>query len=770
MSEGRECGVAGAVLGRLNAAVRRGGVRSPLVGPVRVEGRYRMARIAGLLIGYLALWTGADWVAVQFPAAPSASLWDVPSALDVLLILLFGLRWAPVVAATVAIHAYLVAPVGMLFWQVVVLALAAALCYAGAAFTLTRPLQVDTRLRQLRDVAWLLLLMGGAAPLAVAVVQVALLERVGAVAPGKFLSGALGQWAGSATAIAMLVPLVLIAARRWPRGRPETHPMALTAGYRPGRFERAAQVVALAIAVWIGYATHGGGSLDYQYLVYVPLVWISVRGGFLPAVVAVLGINLGAVAFNHGRSPDQGGFALQMGLLSITLLGVLLGAAVTQRAKDAEASRAASLHDPLTGIANRVLLADRLEHALSIREATGPAENSGGGLLFLDLDRFKQINDSLGHHAGDEVLVEIGRRLRRAVRPGDTVARWGGDEFAVLLTDITGPGGLDDPAERLLELLTVPIQIATGLIEVTVSIGSSYFVDPAPARVGGRVLTPEEVLHRADVALHRAKEQGRNCHISFRAEQLDQARRRRDRIDSLRSAVRANAITVAFQPVVAIRTGRRVGAEALARWTLPDGRAVAPRDFIETAEESGLIIPLGQAVLRQACAAAAGWGGADAELRVAVNVSAIQLQQPGYADSVFTVLTQTGLAAHRLELEITETQWLNEVATTTSALHALTAAGITIVLDDFGTGFSSFQHLADMPVHGVKIDRSFISRVPDDPHSSAIVRAILAMAVELGLETTAEGIETDEQWQFLVENGADRGQGFRLGRPSPNLT
>ena len=774
--------MAGAVAGSVRAAVRRAAGLQPVTGPVRVGGRNRALRITLMLVVYLAAWTGADWVAIQFPAAPGVSLWDVPAALDVLLLLLFGLRWAPVLVVTAVLHAYLIAPVGLRPDQVAVLGVVAAGCFAGAGCVLTRPLQVDTRLKQLRDVAWLLLLMGAAAPLLVALVQVALLNGVGAIATAQFLTGALGQWAGSATAIAMLVPLVLIAARRWPRkGGTGTSEVPLTTGHPPGRWERAAQVMILGAAVWIGYATSGGGSLDYSYLVYIPLIWICLRGGFRSAAVAVLAVNLGAVTLNRGQLPAEGGFALQLGLVSVTVIGVLLGAAVTQRATDAESNRTAALHDPLTGIANRVLLADRLEHALSLRQATGPAGAPSGGLLFLDLDRFKQVNDSLGHHAGDEVLTEIGRRLLRSVRPGDTVARWGGDEFAVLLEDVTGHRDLDGPARRLMDVLTVPIQIAADMVEITVSIGSSYFSDPAfraqgPAQDGtgtavpaGRVLTAEQVLHRADVALHRAKEQGRNRHVTFRAEQLDQARRRRDRIELLRTAVRADAITVAFQPIVSVRDGHRVAAEALARWSLPGGRQIPPGDFIRTAEESGLIIPLGVAVLRQAATAAAGWAGPDADTRIAVNISAIQLQQPGFAESVLAVLASTGLAAHRLELEITETQWLNQVATTTDTLHALTSAGIRIVLDDFGTGYSSFRHLADMPVTGVKIDQSFTARAPQDPHFAAVVRAVLRMAAELGLQTTAEGVETPAQWEFLVEQHADRAQGFLLGRPTPNL-
>ncbi|MEO6881392.1 MAG: EAL domain-containing protein [Mycobacteriaceae bacterium] len=385
----------------------------------------------------------------------------------------------------------------------------------------------------------------------------------------------------------------------------------------------------------------------------------------------------------------------------------------------------------------------------------------GGALLFVDLDEFKQINDSLSHAAGDEVLTEVGRRLGSVTRAGDTVARLGGDEFAVLLDDAGPDSVIEDTAERILDAVSAPIQITDGLVHVTASIGSASLPGAQGSTESGT--TTAGLLHRADVALHRAKDAGRNRHVQFHPEHLEHARRRRDREDALREALGAQEITAVFQPVIDVADGRVVAAEALARWRGADGSSVPPQEFIEAAEASGLITRLGDSMLRQSCAAALAW---DEPLRVAVNVSALELHRSDYAETVLRILDETGLPAQRLELEVTETQWVNDAVVSSEALSTLAGAGVSVVLDDFGTGYSSFRHLADMPVSGVKIDRSFIGSVTTDERCASVVRAILCMAYELGLRSIAEGVETQEQLDFLVENGVTHAQGYLIGRPS----
>ncbi len=715
---------------------------------------------------YLVAWTGLDWVASRFQVAPGVSLWFPPAALDVVLLLLFGLRWALVVLLTVVIHNTWVAPAGLAWWQVAILAAVTAGGYTVGAAVLTRRLRADPRLLTFHDVVSLLVVMCLAAPLPMAIVEMWLLTDVGALDPTDFVTGLTGFWAGSATGIGMLAPVLLIAARRWSPTE-EPHPDPPRPAARAGiRLEQVGQLLLLAAVVWIAFA-NSGGSLDYSYLVYVPLIWIALRGGFVPAVLAVLAINVGAVALNGGRVVGEGGFALQFGLVTLTLLGVLLGAAVTQRQADAETHRRAALADPLTQLPNRILLADRLGQALVRRPSHGPdgPRPRGGALLFLDLDRFKHVNDSLGHGSGDAVLLEVAHRLRSATRASDTVARLGGDEFAILLDDDHDPDEVDATAERVLAAVAAPIETPAGIVHVTASIGSTP-LDTSPAAPH----TVAEVLHHADVALHHAKRGGRSRHLRFDSQMRERAVSLQKQESALRRAVDRDEVTVMFQPIVALPDRRVVAAEALARWTLPDGRPAAPEDFIPIAEDSGLIIRLGRSVLRQACAAATRWPAEAVTARVAVNVSAVELRHADYATDVLQTLRDTGLPADRLELEITETQWVVQTAVTSAALRTLTQAGVHLVLDDFGTGYSAFSHLADMPVTGVKIDRSFIAALTTDPRSASIVRAILRMAAELDLEVTAEGVETQEQLSLLNEHDCPRAQGFLLGRPQAGIS
>jgi len=716
---------------------------------------------------YVLAWTGLDWVAAQYTVAPGVSLWFAPAAVNVVLLLVFGLRWAPALLVTVVIHTELINPVGLAWWQGGVLGVVTAASYTAGAAVLTRWRKIDIRLLSLRDVVWLLGVMCVVAPLPMAIAQVWLLKGAGAVTSAQLFPGAAGFWAGSATGVGMLAPVLLIIGRRWLRaGEPV---LSADAGYRPSRRELAGQLFLLTVTVWVGYA-QAGDSLDYSYLVYVPLIWIGLRGGFVPAAWAVLAINVGAVALALGEVPAEGGFALQFGLVTLTLLGVLLGAAVTQRQADAAADRRAALRDPLTGLANRTLLHDRLSQALARRPHSDPAgtkESPAGAMLFLDLDRFKSINDSLGHATGDAVLVEVARRLPMGLRASDTVARLGGAEFALLLEGSHTPDEVAATAARVLSALDPPIEVPNGTVHAVASIGSALL---RSAGAHPPADTIEKALRQADVALHQAKNQGRHRHVAFDTAMHESAVHRRQREDDLRESVHRQDITVVFQPMVAIPSRRLVAAEALARWQGSGGTPGPPQEFIATAEDAGLIIPLGLSVLRQACAAAAGWAASPEPPSVAVNVSAFELMQPDYADTVLRELDQAGLPPHRLELEITETQWVNLSTPTTAVLGRLTEAGVGLLLDDFGTGYSSFRHLAELPVTGIKIDRSFTSTALTSPRSAAIVRAILCMAAELGLDVTAEGVETEAQWDFLAAQGCNRAQGFLLGHPHPTLT
>ena len=718
-------------------------------------------RIAAVLVVYLAIWTGLDYIAARFEVAPGVSLWYPPAAVNVILLMLRGVRWAPALAATVVIHSAVVAPVGLRWWQVAALAAVTTASYAIAISILLRTVRIDSRLRTLRDVLAFGAIACVAAPIPVALAQVWLLDNAGAIDSGETIAGAAGFWAGAATGVAMLAPLVLVLTRRW---RPDSTDRVDLRGATwegSGPLEAAAQAVTVAGAVWIAFA-NSGGSLDYSYLVYAPLIWIGLRGGFFRAIVAVLAVNIGAVALNGGRVPEDGGFALQFGLVSLTLLGVTLGAAVDQRRSDAERNLQASLRDPLTGLSNRILLNHRVEALIDQHrpDATG-ARRPAGALLLLDLDRFKRINDSLGHSAGDSVLVAVGLRLREAVGDRGMAARLGGDEFAILI-ETADSDVVDSTVDHIRTAMKGPVTTGSGSVHVTTSIGSVAISAPASSVDLATATTITEALHRADIALHRSKQNGASRHVRFNTEMYDEAVTMQSRESALRTALDRNEVDVAFQPVVDLATGAMVGAEALARWTLPDGTPVAAEDLVAAAEGSSQIDRLGAGVMRRACSQALAWPDEIAALRLGVNVSALELRRDDYARSLLQLLDDVGFAPDRLDVEITETSILSEIG---DELSVLTDAGVRLVLDDFGTGYSSISNLHDMAVDAIKIDRSYVATLETDPRSTDIVKAILCLASELGLGVIAEGIETEYQRHFLVEHGCDRGQGFLLGRP-----
>jgi len=418
--------------------------------------------------------------------------------------------------------------------------------------------------------------------------------------------------------------------------------------------------------------------------------------------------------------------------------------------REAEAhSRFLAYHDPLSGLANRALLAERVDHEL----ARQPREAQTCALLYIDLDRFKEVNDRHGHPAGDELIREFSNRLTALVRTTDTVARLGGDEFAILVNDVR-PSDIPDLCNRILEAARRPFEVA----------GKPAFVD---ASIG--VVVAEEgdvrcmdLLRKADVALYKAKTGGRGCFRVF-CEEMDQHRRIRSIIEAeLREALASGrGPTLYYQPLYSNADERLVGVEALVRWDHPELGMLSPAQFLPVAEETGLIVPLGYWVMATACRTVSRWPS----IPVAVNLSPVQLRHADLADRVLAILRDCNLHPTRLQLEITETAILNADPAVTACLRKLRNAGVKIALDDFGTGYSSLTHLRNLDVDKVKIDRSFVQFLGQSVDSNVIVQAVANIGQTLGLVVTAEGVETEEQRQFLGATGCAELQGYLFSKP-----
>jgi diguanylate cyclase (GGDEF)-like protein len=422
---------------------------------------------------------------------------------------------------------------------------------------------------------------------------------------------------------------------------------------------------------------------------------------------------------------------------------------VTERnALDAQL-RHQAFHDSLTGLSNRALFSDRVQHALGRRTASHQPI-----LLLLDLDRFKMVNDSLGHAVGDEMLIEVAHRLEASVRVGDTVARLGGDEFAILLEDCALPAA-ERQATRLLHALSQPMWINGQQVVATSSIGIA---------VAETSVSAGDLLRNADVAMYRAKAAGGGRFQLFQPAMFEAAARHMQLTAALRHALEADQFVLHFQPVVDVATGEVTSMEALARWRHPDLGLLRPKEFIPVAEESGLIVELGAWVLREACGAAAAWPGSAG---VSVNLSGVQLADPAVVEHVKGALLSSGLDPSRLTLEITESVVMQHSEANMRRLRRLRELGVVLAIDDFGTGYSSLSYLRAFPVDELKIDRSFVAAMSGDADSLALVRTIVQLAESLSLRTVAEGVETAAQYDALRALGCDKIQGFYVSRPAP---
>jgi diguanylate cyclase (GGDEF)-like protein len=413
-----------------------------------------------------------------------------------------------------------------------------------------------------------------------------------------------------------------------------------------------------------------------------------------------------------------------------------------------------AFHDPLTGLANRTQLERRLARQLRTTTETSPLPV--GAVVVLDLDGFKAINDALGHQAGDEVLVEVSQRLRSTVRPTDLVARIGGDEFAILLSDAREASEVDAVVERLSAAICRPIMVAGRAVVLGCSAGADLVHDGA---------SPPDLLRHADIALYAAKRGGRGRLLQFAPEMEIVVQQRLALEEELRRALDSNEIEVVYQPVMDLMTLQVAGFEALARWNHPDRGVVSPDEFIPIADATGLIVPLGRMVLETACHQVAMWRDlpGHGRLLMGVNVSPNQLQDHEFSEQVRSALRATGLPPSALVLEVTETVMADPGAV--ACLHELKQVGIGVALDDFGTGYSSLSYLQQLPIDVLKIDKSFIDGIDTHPDRAVLVNTVLRMGRALRLRTIAEGIEDADQLELLQRLGCQRGQGFYLSEP-----
>jgi diguanylate cyclase (GGDEF)-like protein/PAS domain S-box-containing protein len=426
---------------------------------------------------------------------------------------------------------------------------------------------------------------------------------------------------------------------------------------------------------------------------------------------------------------------------------------VSERHKAEKGAQYLSQHDGLTGLPNRVLMQDRLHQAIS------QARRAGGqvALMFIDLDRFKTVNDSFGRVIGDTLLRQVAQRLTTCLRDTDTIARLGGDEFTIMLPDAGNAQVVGEVAQRVLSELSRPFNDGEQELYVSASIGISLF-----PRDGS---DPDELVKHADRAMYSAKDSGRNMYRYF-TEDLNREVREKVMLESgLRRAIHRGELRLFYQPIIDLTTNQVIGAESLVRWQHPSLGLIYPEKFIPVAEESGLIVPLGEWVLRTACEQLRAWQQEGLALQVAVNVSARQFHHGNLADLVVAVMADSHVDPQLVEIELTESAIMHDAEASISTLERLKSRGISISIDDFGTGYSSLSYLKRLPLDILKIDQSFVRDITTDNNDATIVRAIIGLARSLGIKVLAEGVENDAQLSFLNQYGCNYGQGFLFGKP-----
>ena len=458
----------------------------------------------------------------------------------------------------------------------------------------------------------------------------------------------------------------------------------------------------------------------------------------------------GAIKHFHGQSQTQYGADGQ----AIYMIGSAQD--ITERKRMEDEVRKLALYDSLTGLPNRVLFREELDRALLRAQRNA----SLIGVLFLDLDNFKRVNDSLGHENGDRLLREIATRIRQCARGDEVVARFGGDEFTVFTGPLKNADEVSKVAQRIVNALAEPIQLEAQELYASTSIGISIF--PTDACDAG------DLIKNADTAMYAAKGVGRNCFRFYDRSMNESTLAKLEFEGAMRRGLARGEFILHYQPRIDTRTDRVVGCEALIRWNHPDRGLIAPLEFIGIAEESGFIISIGKWVVEQVCWRQRAWRDMGMpRIPISVNLSALHFARPEIVTDICEALTRHGLDGHDLELEVTETVFLQDTEASATILRDLSSLGVKLVIDDFGVGFSSLNYLQRLPVSTLKIDRSFVRDTATNPRNAAITKAIVAMAKSLELNAVAEGVETDEEKEFLMRIGCYEMQGFLFGRPMP---
>ena len=700
-----------------------------------------------------------------FESSWQISPWYPPTALDFVLLLGFGLRYTPALLTIPLIDGLvierIVSPEKVVTpFYVVLCALGIMFGYSAACALLVRRLKIDPRLYRLRDVTWFAVI-SIIASLAVAMFCVTTLALEGQVPWSKWSIRVMHYWAGDATGVIMLAIPLLILSRLapWTRSRIDITQLAQSTNVRLPTGKQvlgwSIAIIALTITSWAAYGGLQSKDLDYTYFIFLPLVWIAAQQGFEKAALAVLFVNVSSVIFIGGKASGSDTLALQFGLMAVSYTGILLGSSVNERRQTEKQLNYDATHDRLTGLHNRAWFVNQLEQAV---ERTKQKQGYRFALLFLDLDRFKVINDTLGHSVGDQLLVAIAARLEDCLRAGDIAARFGGDEFMILLDHLTSDTQATRLAERLIQELGQTFHLGEYQVFTTLSIGIA-------TATGTKYEQAEDLLRDADIAMYRAKSQ-QSQYAVFDSTMYSQLIERSRLENDLRQAI-AQELELYYQPIISLTTGTITGFEALLRWQHPTRGFISPNEFIPVAEDTGMIMSIGRWVLREACRQMCAWQAAFPQsLTIAVNISGQQFIQPDLVEQIEQILQITGFDGNRLKLEITESVLITNAQEVALILEQLKALGVKFAIDDFGTGYSSLSRLYELRVDTLKIDRSFIERM-DLSEGTEIVQAIIALAHSLNIQVTAEGVETEAQLATLKSLGCDEGQGYFFSRPQP---